>query len=230
MISGKKLSAIQARVISSCECEGLGCRKCAYKCERLRKYAGAEIPVKYWNLAFKDFAGDKNFAKIVRDILDDISSFYEKGVSYAFVGNLGTGKSYAACCVLKKAIVLGYSGAYVQMADIVNSILSKQLDTKLYLDRLLEVDVLIIDEFDPRWVFPDEKVERLFGSNLEYILRTRFQNEMPTVLCSNAADLDKVLSSEFARAFSSLRSMYLNEIFVAGKDFRKSKDIKNVVS
>jgi hypothetical protein len=45
---------------------------------------------------------------------------------------------------------------------------------------------------------------------------------MPTILCSNAENIDDVLSNDFARAFSSLRSMYMKVIYVAGKDFRKN--------
>lgn len=225
MIPLNKLQLLKSKTREDCGCSGAGCGKCAAKLDRMSKYADSGIPIKYWSLAFKSFAGDKKFAEQIKEVLSDIDKFYLDGLSLAFVGNLGTGKSYAACCILKKAVVSGYTGKYVQMADIVNSILSKKLDSKVYLDELLSVDFLVIDEFDPRWVFPDEKVERIFGSNLEYILRTRFQNEMPTILCSNAEDLDKVLSSDFARAFASLRNMYLKEILVAGKDFRK-----NVVS
>lgn len=220
MVPTKKMERLANNIRKDCACEGTGCSNCAGKISRMRGYANAGIPVVYWGLPFKNFEGDPRFAESIRVILRDIDGFYDDGKSYAFIGNLGTGKSYAACCILKASIVAGYDCHYSQMAEIVNNLLSGR-DSKGYLSDLLEYDVLVIDEFDPRWVFPSEKVERIFGSNLEYILRTRFQNGMPTIVCSNAADIDVVLSNDFASAFASLRNMYMTVYVVTGKDFRK---------
>jgi len=220
MVPTKKMERMAGNVRKNCKCSGTGCSICASKIGRMRDYANAGIPVVYWSLPFKKFEGDPRFAESVRGILRDIDSFYDTGKSYAFVGNLGTGKSYAACCILKASVISGYDCHYTQMAEIVNTLLSGR-DTTGYLADILEYDVLVIDEFDPRWVFPSVKVERIFGSNLEYILRTRFQNGMPTIVCSNAADIDEVLSNDFAKAFASLRNMYMDVHVVTGKDFRK---------
>ncbi len=228
MIPYKKLESIKQKIRRDCTgCrDSAGCNVCASRLERITRYARAGIPVRYWDLAFKNFQGDPNFAKFIREnVLKDIDTFYDKGESLAFIGNLGTGKSYAACCILKRALVADYSGLYVQMADIVSKTLSSKVDSSEYMESLIQADFLVIDEFDPRWVFPSEKVEQMFGTTLEYIMRTRFQNSMPTVLCSNANDIDKVLSNDFGRAFSSLRSMYMKVIIVSGKDFRKN--VKN---
>jgi DNA replication protein DnaC len=176
----------------------------------------------YWMLAFKDFEGDDNFKRFITAKMSDMSDMYENGGSLAFVGNLGTGKTYAASCILKMAIVSGYTARYVNMSDVVNELVSSKTDNSTYLNSLIDVDFLAIDEFDKRWVFPSEKAEHLFGQTLEHILRSRFQNYMPTVLCSNTENIDEVLSEDFARAFSSLRSQYMKVLYVAGKDFRKS--------
>jgi len=176
----------------------------------------------YWMLAFKAFEGDSNFKHFVSNRLSNIDEMYEKGQSLAFVGNLGTGKTYAASCLLKKAIVSGFTGKYANMADIVNGLVSSQTDNSSYLEQLMNVDFLVIDEFDKRWVFPSDKAERLFGQTLEHILRCRFQNYMPTILCSNTENIDEVLSEDFSRAFSSLRSKYMKVLYVAGKDYRKT--------
>lgn len=222
MIPKSKIEFLKRKFKNECtECKGMGCSICTSKIGRISKYAKANIPIDYWMLAFKDFKGDPKFRDLIRPYLQDIDSFYDKGKSFAFVGNLGTGKTYVASAILKKALVSGYSGKYTQMAEVVNNLLSSKVDSAEYLESLLEVDFLVIDEFDARWVFPSEKSERMFGSTLEYILRTRFQNHMPTILCSNTEDIDQVLANDFSRAFSSLRNQYMDVIYVAGKDFRK---------
>ena len=110
-----------------------------------------------------DFKGDQNFKKFISSQLKDVNKMYEKGTSLAFVGNLGTGKTYAAACILKMALVNEYSARYVNMADVVNELVSSNTDNSDYLDKLMKVDFLVIDEFDKRWVFPSEKAEHLFG-------------------------------------------------------------------
>jgi DNA replication protein DnaC len=222
MIPTKKLNFLKKNIEKNCsECLGDGCFECKKKASRMMKYADAGIPIDYWLLPFKSFSGDPNFKEAVSARIRNIDGMYANGESLGFVGNLGTGKTYAACCILKKAIVSGYDANYVNMADVVNGLISKSSDNEQYLKELMEIDFLVIDEFDKRWVFPSEKVEQLFGQTLEHILRSRFQNQMPTILCSNTENIDDVLSDDFSRAFSSLRHKYMKVFIVAGRDFRK---------
>lgn len=221
MIPDNKLNRTLEKIKKSCECGGAGCSTCFSKMGRVQRYAKAGVPIDYWLLAFKDFQGDKNFKNFIKEKLKDINAVYDEGRSMAFVGNLGVGKTFAACSILKLAIINDYTAQYTTMSYIINNILSSDISTASYLKALNELDFLVIDEFDERYVFPSEKTEILFGSNLEYILRTRFQNKLPTILCSNTEDIDTVLSSEFSNAFKSLRSRYMDLVYVSGKDFRK---------
>ena len=170
--------------------------------------------------SFKDFAGDQKFKEKIKPVVSDIDSFYDKGASMMFVGNLGTGKSYMACVILKMAISKGYDCKYTTMADIIDGITSH--NSHNVIKDFLSTEFLVVDEFDSRWIFPSEKTERLFGLNLEHIVRSRFQNHLPTILCSNTEDVDSVLSGDFSKSFRSLRSKYLEVIYVGGKDFRRS--------
>lgn len=223
MVPTKKLEIIERKIQNSCaNCQGAGCTDCKAKVARVKIYANANIPMDYWLLAFKDFKGDPEFKNQILEKLANIAEMYELGSSLAFVGNFGVGKTYAASCLLKTALMAGYSGKYFQMSEVVNNLVSSKSDNSEYLDELVNLDFLILDEFGKRSIFPSEKTEQLFGQTLEYVIRTRFQNHMPTILCSNTEDIDSVLSGDFSKAFASLRSRYLKVIFVGGKDFRKS--------
>lgn len=223
MVPAKKLEVIEKRIQNSCGlCQGRGCGDCKAKISRIKIYANANIPMDYWLLAFKDFRGDPEFKKQILEKLSNIDEMYELGTSLAFVGNFGVGKTYAAACVLKTALMAGYSGRYLQMSEVVNNLVSSKSDNSEYLEDLVSLDFLILDEFGKRSIFPSDKTEQLFGQTLEYVIRSRFQNHMPTILCSNTEDIDDVLSGDFSRAFSSLRNRYLKVIVVSGKDFRKS--------
>lgn len=223
MVPAKKLELIERKIQAKCQlCKGTGCGDCKAKSSRIKIYANANIPMDYWLLAFKDFKGDPEFKNQILEKLTNIDEMYELGTSLAFVGNFGVGKTYAASCILKTALMAGYSGRYIQMSEIVNNLVSSKSDNSEYLGDLVNIDFLVIDEFGKRSIFPSEKTEQLFGQTLEYVIRSRFQNHMPTILCSNTEDIDDVLSEDFSRAFSSLRSRYLKIIIVGGKDFRKS--------
>ena len=223
MASPKKISRIKESIVSSCQnCSGSGCSVCSLKCARVDKYADAGIPVIYWMLSFKNFSGDKNFKEKMKSVVADIDSFYDKGSSMLFVGGLGTGKTYMACAILKLALLNGYTAKYTTMADSISGIISG--NDKKYMNELLKSDFLVIDEFDSRWIFPSDKAEKLFGSNLEHIVRNRFQNKLPTILCSNTKDIDMVLSGDFSKSFKSLRSKYLEVLYVGGRDYRRIKD------
>ncbi len=225
MIPAKKIDRYKAKIKAECKiCNGSGCSSCYKKQIRVDKYVSANIPIQYWPLSFKDFSGDSNFKKIISEKISSIDNMYDDGKSMMFAGGLGTGKTYTACCILKLAVVSGYTGQYTTMADIVASILSSDFDTSKYYKHLLSKDFLVIDEFDSRWIFPSEKSEQIFGSSLEYVLRTRFQNSLPTILCSNNDDIDKIFGGYFARSFKSLRNKHVDLYIVSGKDFRRKNN------
>jgi len=225
MIPQTKIDRIKAKIRSQCpSCNGDECKKCFARISRVDRYSRANIPVEYWSLSFKNFAGDKNFKNLMKTKMENIDLFYDTGKSIIFSGNLGTGKTYTACCLLKRAVATGYSGLYTTMADVVANMLSREIDTSKYYSELLSKDFLVIDEFSSHWIFPSDKAEQLFGTSLEYVLRTRFQNQLPTILCSNDDDVDQIFGGFFAKSFRSLRSHHVDLYVVGGKDYRRNKD------
>lgn len=219
----KRFEILQQEIIEKCENKECSletlCRNCNNKINRMRQYELANIPIFYWNLPMKDFKGDKVFHERINAIIKDIDAFYKKGKSLAFIGNLGVGKTYAACAILKKAIASGYSAHYDTMANIVESLISEgSRDAKTI---YLETDILCLDEFDIRWVYPSEKVEKLFSQKIENILRHRYQNLLPTIVCSNTPKIQDVLGDNSSKIFDSLFTKYVETIIVTGKDFRK---------
>ncbi len=222
MIPENKLKRKKEEIVASCpKCGGLGCSLCSSKTLRVERYAYANIPVEYWDKSFKNFSGDSKFRDLIKSKLENIDKTYNEGKSFMFSGGLGTGKTYTASCLLKIAIASGYTGLYTTMADVVANMLSRELDTSKYYKELLSKDFLVIDEFSSHWIFPSEKSEQIFGTSLEYILRTRFQNQLPTILCTNDMDVDKIFGGFFARSFKSLRSHHVQLYVVGGKDYRR---------
>ena len=220
MSNQTKLLRLSDLTQKSCKkCLGTGCNSCGIQISRLQKYSEANSPAHYWNTSFKDYKGDDEFKDLVKSKIESIDSVFDNGESFIFAGNLGVGKTYAISSLLKMALCKDYSAKYYSMVEVINSILTGS-DSQI-IKKLSEVDFLAIDEFDNRWIFPSEKSEQIFGSSMEFLLRTRFQNMLPTFLATNNSEIDDILSGSYARSFSSLRNQYLKTIYVSGKDYRK---------
>jgi hypothetical protein len=67
----------------------------------------------------------------------------------------------------------------------------------------------------------------LYGSQLETVLRSRMQNKLPTIMCSNAIDIGLVFGGQFKKSFQSLWSQFVKTIAAGGPDARKGKEKLN---
>jgi DNA replication protein DnaC len=220
MIENNKVARVSLNIQKNCEnCEAQGCTKCAKLISRIQKYSDAGIPSSYWTSQFSSFDGDPDYKETVMSVISKIDDAYDSGKSFMFAGPLGVGKTFGISSILKMAICKDYSVKYTSMVEVINSILSGSNPNAA--SDLIKYDFLAIDEFDNRWIFPSEKAEQIFGSSMEYILRSRFQNGLPTILATNNAEIDSILSGMHGKAFSSLRNQYMKTIYLSGKDFRK---------
>ena len=216
----RKLERIKLKIVEKCtNCGGSGCSTCKAKCVRLQKYSDCKIPSFFWDKSIKKFAGNKILKSKIQDKLRDLNDWYDEGSSLILVGGLGTGKSYVSCCCLKIAVTSGFSALYTSMVEVISKIISER--DAVYIEKIMNVDFLVVDEFDSRWIFPSDKSEQMFSANMEYVLRTRFQNGLPTIICSNTSNIDEVLKGYHSKAFSSLKSKYAETIYIPGGDLRR---------
>jgi DNA replication protein DnaC len=217
----RKLERMIKAERDNCSCDS-GCRKCTVRATRLKRYCISEIPTCYWNLPFSTFTGNDRVKDSIRKVIKNIDAFYDRGMSINFVGGLGTGKTSLACSILKNAIVKDYSAHYTDMKTIANKLSFSSSEFAEYITKINEVDFLVIDEVDGRWVLQSEKSEKFFGSTIEYLLRTRYQNGLPTMICSNSTQLNEIFGEDFQDSLKSLFSKYSQTIVVHGKDKRRT--------
>lgn len=216
----RKLEREIAKVRSYCSCDS-GCAKCATKEIRLKKYAAANIPSFYWSMKFSEYTGHPIVKEKVSRVINDIDSFYDSGKSINLIGGLGTGKTSLSCSIAKVALVKGYSCHYTNMKDIANKLSVSSKDFSDYISHLQTRDFLIIDEVDGRWVLQSERSEKFFGSTIEHLLRSRYLEQLPTIVCSNSVNIGDIFGDDFKDSLSSLFSKYAETIIVAGKDKRR---------
>jgi DNA replication protein DnaC len=190
----------------------------------VNRYAESNIPIEYWSLKMeRDFKGDPKLLEKYNEYTADIKSAYLNGTSICFAGSHGLGKTFTISCILKKASHSGYSCLYSTLGDIVH-ITTHGLGEDKYLARreLTLVDFLAIDEFDSRFMSSDNAAD-LYARSLENVFRTRSQNKLPTLMCTNSPNIIESFNGPLKESISSLMKGYLKIFPVFGEDFRKKK-------
>lgn len=226
-IPKKKILDVLNQVQKSCEVctkesRGLNncCEACRVKMEAYRRYANSNIPIRYWFLNMKkDFSGSKILLDKYNEIVNDINLSYANGICICFAGMHGVGKTLTSTNILKKAAERGFSSLFVTLGDVVDNIVSPNSDKAAIRYELLTVDFLVIDEFDSRYMTSDSAAE-LYGKILENIIRTRVQNMLPIILCTNSPNVIESFSGPIRQSIESLMN-YIKIIPVVGDDYRR---------
>lgn len=189
--------------------------------EMIHRYASANIQVDYWFKEMDKFEGDSSLIKVYNEYSKDIKVAYDKGYNYCFAGSHGLGKTMTASCILKRVVETGnYTALYVNLTDIINVLISSDGDAKASGRKfLLSVDFLVIDEFDSRFMGTENATD-LFGRILEPILRSRIQNNLPTIFCTNNTEPDSLFNGALKQSFKSLMKK-VKILNILGYDFRR---------
>lgn len=188
------------------------------------RYSESNIPMEYWGLKMeKDFHGDPRLLEKYNEYIQDIKSAYINGNSLCFAGGHGLGKTMTITCILKKATQKGFSCLYTTLSDIVTVLTQSSGEDKFLARReLVMVDFLAIDEFDSRFM-PSENAADLYARSLESIFRTRSQNKLPTLMCTNSPNVVESFNGPLKQSIDSLMKGYIKMFPVFGDDFRKKK-------
>lgn len=221
MITNKKIEFEKKRIIKNCShCHGVGCKVCSGYCNFIDSMAEANIPVDYWFRNMKGFYGDSGLRDETLKYIKHIDMEYSKGKVFCLSGHRGVGKTMTACEILKAAILKGFNVHYTTLVDAIS--IMTTYEAYSYRQSLKYWDFMVVDEVDQRY-FETINSKNLYGNHFENILRTRAQNKLPLIMCTNSEDLDAIFAGEFQESFKSLRSQFFNIIPVGGHDARKEE-------
>jgi DNA replication protein DnaC len=192
------------------------------KLTAINRYAESNIPIEYWTLKMdRDFTGDQRLLTKYNEYVADLKLSYESGSSLCLAGSHGLGKTMTTTCILKKASLKGYLCLYTTLSDIVAALTTASIEDKYDARReLVLVDFLVIDEFDSRFM-PSENAADLYARSLESVFRTRSQNRLPTLMCTNSPNVVESFHGQLKASIDSLMKGYMKVFPVMGSDFRK---------
>jgi len=108
--------------------------------------------------------------------------FIPKAENIVFVGPTGVGKTGLACGLLLKALQNGHSGLFVRAQDLFDEMYASLADrsSRKLLDRLVRVDLLVIDEMGYLNLKPEQ-------TNIFFKLMEERYHHRPTIITTNLA-------------------------------------------
>jgi DNA replication protein DnaC len=190
------------------------------KITAINRYAESNIPVEYWNLSMKKFFGDPQLLEHFNNYVLDLKKSYITGNSFCLAGAHGLGKTMTAACILKQASIKGYSCLYTTLSDIVSILTTADSEDKYKARKeLIMVDFLVVDELDPRFMATDSASD-LYARTLEGVFRTRAQNKLPIIMCTNSPNVLESFNGQLKQSISSLFKGYIKINYVFGEDAR----------
>lgn len=231
-IPKRKLEERITEIIDACDiCSKLNkkdgmngiCPKCNTGIKAAQRYYDANIPCGYWTISMeKDFVGYKPLLDKYNEIVNDLPKMFRDGTSLLICGQHGTGKTMMATNLIKRSVQKGYVGFYITLGDAVAALTGSEYQEQFVVRKQLQVvDILVLDEFDNRFVSSDRSND-LFARSLENIIRTRLANKLCTIVISNSPNIVETLTGALKDSLSSLFAL-LEKIVVLGEDNRRQK-------
>jgi DNA replication protein DnaC len=161
--------------------------------------------------------------KIISKYILNLKTNLDKGRGLYLFGDYGNGKSAISCIILKYVGLAGKTGIFVKANDVAKYIIEKiEFEDKVsYEDRMLSVDVLVLDDLivgvDKREIY------------IEHLVRKRIDNKKVTIITSNQ------IPTELSIKYPALAAVSLECIIpvkIDGHNFRRdiASDIKQEVT
>lgn len=219
-IPRRKLDDALEDILETQSCNGVLTAGGAALTTAFTRYYEANIPVDYWWREMTDWSGPAVLDRVYQDVTKDIKASFKKGERAFFAGKHGIGKTMISCCILKRVVEKQYSALYVNLTDIIHIMLNSSPQVKSEArEALLNIDFLVIDEFDARFMGTENAAD-LFGRILEPIMRTRIQNRMPLFFCTNSVKVEESFSGPLRASIESLMKVVKLVPVIGGQDMR----------
>lgn len=215
---------------------------CMCKCERekAKKREAEELKIKNLKkieqnrnicfespeqMAFTFESDDKlnELSTIARNYVDKFEELNNTGL--VLYGSVGTGKTFIACCIANALIDKGYTCLITNFPKIVNE-LQGTFEKQKYIDRLVEFDLLIIDDL------ASERKTEFMNEMVTNVIDSRYRNGKPVIITTNLTAQEMEYSEDVnrQRIYSRLYEMCMF-YQVKGKDRRVNKQVeyKNIL-
>ena len=169
----------------------------------------------YLGMTFaKDDRPDDTLSKAARHYAESFTPGAEQH-GIMFMGNVGTGKTFYACCIANAVIDRGYSAWVTPLQPLIRA-LCDRVSARETIERIQSVDLLVLDDFGST-AHNDFTTDKLFE-----IVDARYRCGKPLIVTTNIQPKDmENCSLGMRRIFDRLRERCRN-VVVNGESRRKT--------
>ncbi len=148
--------------------------------ERIKRQRRAGFPksdMQHWTFAADDGA-DSRIMRAAKRYVDNFAQFKEQGKGLLLYGGVGTGKTFAAACIVNALIDTGKPCLMTNFARVLNTLWSIE-EKQAYIDSFNKFDLLVLDDLgtERRSEYAQEQVFNVIDS--------RYRAKLPLIITTN---------------------------------------------
>lgn len=187
---------------------------------QMKKTGFPESEMCQWTFDVDDGENAK-VTTVSKKYVENFGEMLKRGKGLLFFGDVGTGKTFYAACIVNALIDKGYPCMITNFARLVNTISGMYEGKQQYIDGLNRFDLLVIDDLAA------ERDTQYMNEIVYNIIDSRYRAGLPTIITTNlsADEIKHPADISKQRTYSRLLEMCV-PVEVKGKDRRKAK-LKN---
>lgn len=187
----------------------------------LRKMGFPDEELTRWTFAADDRANAK-LSDVAARYVENFDEMRRRHKGLLLYGTVGTGKTFAACCIANALIDKGYPCLVTNFPRLVNTVSGMFDGRQEYIDGLNKFALLVIDDLAA------ERDTEYMTEIVQQIIDARYRAGLPLIVTTNLTsdELKHPAEVRKQRIYSRLFEMCL-PIEVSGKDRREKKLIED---
>lgn len=187
------------------------------KIERFRREGFPEERMQGWTFA-NDNGNNEKLTEAMRKYCENFLHFKREGKGLLLWGGYGTGKTYAAACVVNALIDRGYPCLMTNFARISNTLQGMFDGRQEYIDSLSRFSLLVLDDLGA------ERTSEYMQEIVFSIIDARYRAGLPLIITTNLAidEIKHPREGAYLRIYDRILEM-CHPIEVKGTSLRRQK-------
>lgn len=189
--------------------------------KHLRKMGFPDEELSRWTFDTDDHANEK-LSGVAARYVENYGEMLKRHKGLLLYGTVGTGKTFAACCIANALIDKGYPCMVTNFPRLVNTISGMYDGKQEYIDGLNKFSLLVIDDL------ASERDTEYMTEIVQQIIDARYRAGLPLIVTTNltSEELKHPAETRKQRIYSRLFEMCL-PVEVKGADRRQKKLIED---
>ena len=164
----------------------------------LRRAGFPDADMMNWTFANDDMENE-HITKAMKRYVENFQELKKQGKGLLLYGNVGRGKTYAACEVANALIDKSYSVLVTNFARIVNK-LQSTFEKQEYIDSLNDFSLLVIDDLSV------ERDTEYMNEQIFQVIDARYRANLPMIITTNLSidEIKKTSNLEYSRIYDRI--------------------------